>query len=142
MRDMKPRRHSILLVILLAFGGIPFAQPAAAQGNLKRIYFNLYTDSIKTILNFYVNVEGEYTNGRVLPMDANTITIVADHGTMSGVEWVPPQNIDFEKVTFHAIAKEDAKINDRITVWLKRAKDPRDEMDLPAEPGHIRKRRR
>ena len=139
-------RTAILTVLFLTACCL-HAPAANADPKLKRIYFNLYTDSIKTILNYYVNVEGEYSNGRTLPMDANTITITADHGTMSGVEWVAPKVIDFEKVSFHAVAKDDPGIQADITVWMKRAKDPRDEfhsedMDLPAEPEDIRKRGR
>lgn len=122
------------------------AQTGSQDGRLKRIYFNLYTDSIKTVLNFYVNVEGEYTNGRYLPMDARTVDITADNGTMSGNEWIAPKDIHFEKVTFRVAAKGRPELHDTITVWLKRGKDPRDEadavdMDLPT-PGSERKGRR
>lgn len=134
-------RRTIFVLLLIAGCAPAFAQ-STGQSKLKRIYFNLYTDSIKTILNYYVNVEGEYANGQVLPMDAGTITIIADRGTMQGMEWIAPKVIDFEKVTFHAVAKDDARINDRVTVWLKREKDPRDEMDMPVEPEEIRKRGR
>ena len=133
------KRFLFLIICFAAFN-------ASAQ-KVDSMFFNLYTDSIKTILNYYVNVEGEYSNGRFLPMDTGVIRIIADHGAMSGNEWIAPKEIDFEKVTFHAIAKEDPRINDRVTVWLKRAKDPRDEMngnemDLPQVPEEFRKRRR
>lgn len=103
------------------------AQPPKAA--LKRIYFNLYTDSIKTVLNYYVNVEGEYTDGRYLPLDASSITLTADNGTISGNEWIAPKEIHFEKVTFRAVAKDNPRLHDEVTIWLKRAKDPRDEVD-------------
>jgi hypothetical protein len=118
---------------------LPLASQAQAQRNddLKRVYFNLYTDSIKTILNYYVNVEGEYRNGNFLPLDTNSVFITADNGRMAGNEWIAPKDIRFEKVTFHVKAKGRPELHDQITVWLKRAKDPRDdmnygeEMDLP-----------
>ena len=144
---MKLMRTVISMLLFLTASGGLHAQTGNGSPKLKRIYFNLYTDSIKTILNYYVNVEGEYNNGRILPMDAGTITITADHGSMSGVEWIAPKTIDFEKVSFQAVAKDDPGIRADITVWLKRAKDPRDEfrredMDLPTVPEDIRKRRR
>lgn len=113
-----------------------------AQGiPIKRIYFNLYTDSIKTVLNYYVNVEGEYASGRILPMDTNNIIITADQGKMSGNEWIAPARIDFDKVTFRASVKTSPHISDHITVWLKRGIDPRDEMDLPVVPDRLQRRR-
>jgi len=144
---MKWMRRISLAMYLLVASVCLSAQTAMTKPKLKRIYFNLYTDSIKTILNYYVNVEGEYSNGQVLPMDTSVIRIIADRGIMSGNEWIAPKKSDFEKVTFHAIAKDDLRINDRVTVWLKRAKDPRDEMgaddmDIPVVPQDIRKRRR
>ena len=121
----------------------PAGMQAQSRGTaLKRIYFNLYTDSIKTVLNYYVNVEGEYANGRILPMDTGSILLRADRGRMSGNEWIAPARIDFEQVTFIATAKSNPAIHDRITVWMKRAKDPRDEMDLPVVPEDLKERRR
>ena len=131
-----------ILLLLLAPVALHAQPPKAA---LKRIYFNLYTDSIKTVLNYYVNVEGEYTDGRYLPLDASTISLTADNGTISGNEWIAPAEIRFEKVTFRAVAKGNPKLHDEITVWLKRAKDPRDdaadEGPLPY-PGSEHKQRR
>lgn len=116
------------------------------MGDLKRIYFNMYTDSIKTVLHYYVNVEGEYSNGRYLPLDTNSVIITADNGLMSGNDWIPPQDIRFEKVTFRVRSKYNPRLMDEITVWLKKAKDPRDEiraedMELPY-PGSQHKGRR
>ncbi len=134
----------LVLFLSMAFGA--FSQ-TGRPARLKRIYFNLYTDSIKTILNYYVNVEGEYSDGRILPLDAASMTLSADHGSITGSEWVPPKHIDFEKVRFRAVANDDPGLQAEVTVWLKRAKDPRDEMsgnemDLPEVPEELRKRRR
>ena len=125
---------------------LPLFVNAQRGDDLKRIYFNMYTDSIKTILRYYVNVEGEYANGRYLPLDTNTVIITADNGTLSGNEWIAPKDIKFEKVTFRVVSKGNSRLHDEVTVWLKRAKDPRDEMgaedmDMPY-PGSEKKGRR
>lgn len=93
---------------------------------LKSIRFNLYTDSIKPILNYYVNVEGEFSSGRILPLDSNSITIQVNHGSMIGMEWVLPAEHNFESVTFTAIAKNAPKLAIVRTVYLKKYSDPRD----------------
>lgn len=118
------------------------ARAESGENAVRRIYFNLYTDSIKTILNYYVNVEGEYRNGRILPMDTGNIIITADHGSMSGNEWIAPARVTFEKVTFRATLKRNTAVSAEQTVWLKRLKDPRDDMDLPEVPDELRRRRK
>src|SRR4051812_13754908 len=102
------------LLLLLA---LPIGVYAQKQGTdqLKRVYFNLYTDSIKTVLNYYVNVEGEYRDGSYLPLDTNTVVITADNGSMVGNEWRAPKEIRFEKVTFHVRAKGRHELHDQVT---------------------------
>ena len=144
---MKVMQQLSFALVLLVATLIFTPQKAVSQPKLKRIYFNLYADSIKTVLHYYVNVEGEYTDGRTLPMDTNSVRIIADRGIMAGNDWIAPAVIDFDKVMFHTYAKDDPRVNDRVTVWLKRFKDPRDEMrfedmDMPVVPENIRKRRR
>lgn len=105
------------------------AVPAAVEshGPLVRIYFNLYTDSIKPVLNFYVNVEGEYSDGRILPMDTGTVKIAADSGEMAGMEWLVKAGMPrYEKVTFTVTARENPALQDRVTVWMKKSPDPAD----------------
>lgn len=133
--------------VFLLLALLPAGASAQTKDNreLKRIFFNLYTDSIKTILNYYVNIEGEYKDGSYLPLDNRSVELTADHGTISGNEWVAPKDINFEKVTFTVTAIGKPELRDRVTVWLKKAKDPRDapdyeEMELPY-PGSERKRR-
>lgn len=141
-------RPAFWLIILSLIPLAVHAQWHPPREGLKRIYFNLYTDSIKTIMAYYVNVDAEYRNGSFLPMDTSVIRIIADVGTMSGNEWRAPQVINFEKVTFRASVKDNPAIHDEVTVWLKRAKDPRDapgydeKMDLPTVPDDVKKRRR
>lgn len=108
----------------------------------KRIYFNLYTDSIKTVLNYYVNVEGEYPDGSFLPLDTSVIAFSYDNGKMLGNEWIAPKQIDFKTVSFRVWLREAPQVSDSIKVWMKQGIDPRDSMELPQEPEEIRKRNR
>jgi hypothetical protein len=103
--------------------------------SLKRIYFNLYTDSLKPVLNYYVNVEGEFSDGSFLPLDTSTIYLTSDKGTLRGNEWIIPSVIDFGNVSFRATSKINPKLRDSVTIWIQRYKDPRDAPDYhdPAE---------
>lgn len=88
---------------------------------LTQIRFNLYADSIKPVLNYYLNVEGIFSNGKIYPLDTNFINITASNGNMSGSEWIKPSRIDFEQVTFVAICKYDVTITATQTAYIKKA---------------------
>ena len=116
----------------------------AQQPVLQRIYFNLYTDSLKPVLNYYVNVEGEYSDGSYRPLDTTTIRLTADRGVLRGNEWLIPPVIEYDRVTFRAVSKGNPALQDTITVWIKKGKDPRDAPDYasPEEEPYGPPRRR
>lgn len=87
---------------------------------LRSIRFNLYTDSIKPVMNYYINVEGEFSTGRILPLSSDMIEITASEGTMSGMEWTAPDNIDFDFVEFTAVCPYDPSLAINTTVYLKK----------------------
>ena len=93
---------------------------------LEHLRFNLYADSIKPILNYYVNVEAKFSSGRVYPLNEEQVEIICDHGLMKGNEWIAPKDINFEGVHFTAVYKFDRSIKKSVTVFLKKIKDPRD----------------
>ncbi len=111
---------------------------------LKNIRYNLYTDSIKPILNYYVNIEGEFSSGRILPLDSNTILISASQGNMKGMEWVAPAKRNFDKVIFTATVKGMPHMSISKTVYLKQYIDPRDALDYQdaSEEEIIKQKRR
>lgn len=126
---------------------IAVAVTAQRGPQVRRIYFNLYTDSIKTQLNYYVNVEAEMSNGSYLPMDTSMIAISADQGRMAGNEWIAPKQIGFDRVRFTARLRSDPAVSTDITVFLKRAIDPRDDpaagdIEMPVVPKELRRLRR
>lgn len=96
---------------------------------LEEIRINAYTDSIKPILNYYLNVEGKFTNGKVYPLDAGYVTVTADNGTMKGLEWVAPKERNFEKVNFTVTNRFEPADVKTITLYLKKFKDPRDDIN-------------
>ncbi|MBZ0099894.1 MAG: hypothetical protein K8F30_12465 [Taibaiella sp.] len=87
---------------------------------LTKIRFNLYADSIKPVLNYYLNVEGVFSNGKTYPLDASLADITPGRGTMQGMEWIKPAKIDFDKVSFVARYKYDSTITAETTVYIKK----------------------
>ncbi|WP_276133561.1 hypothetical protein [Polluticoccus soli] len=96
---------------------------------LQEINTNLYTDSIKPVLNYYLNVEGKFSSGRVFPLDSNFVAVTSDVGSMRGLEWILPKQRDFEKVNFTIVNKFNPDDRKNVTVYLKKYKDPRDAPD-------------
>ncbi len=87
---------------------------------LTKIHFNLYADSIKPVLNYYLNVEGVFSNGKIYPLDVSHVNIAASRGTMQDMEWIKPAKIDFDKVSFVARYKYDSTITAETTVYIKK----------------------
>jgi hypothetical protein len=77
---MKPT----LLFLFIIVSHASFAQ------KLDSIYFNLYTDSLKKGTHNYINVEGKYKNGRILPVDNSEVIFEADSAKFVGNSvWLP-----------------------------------------------------
>jgi hypothetical protein len=96
---------------------------------LTDIRYNLFTDSIKPVLNYYLNIEGEFSNGKIYPLDTSFVAITASAGRMTGLEWIPPAHIHFDKVTFTATCLYAPQLTKTITIYMKKHKDPRDAPD-------------
>lgn len=90
---------------------------------LKEIRIKPYADSIKPVMNYYLNVEGIFNNGKIYPLDLSHVSISASSGTIQGMEWIKPNKIDFDKVTFTAICNYDATITTSKTVYIKKAEE-------------------
>lgn len=96
---------------------------------LKDIRFNLYTDSIKPVLDYYLNIEGEFTNGQIYPLDNSLIDVSSSQGEMDGMTWIKPKVIDFDSVTFTAVCRYNPAIAKDITLFIKQWQDPRDKLN-------------
>ncbi len=109
---------------------------------LTGIRYHLYTDSIKPILNYYVNVEGVFLGGSIFPLGADAVELTADIGKIEGMEWIAPDKT-FDKVTFTAKSRLHPAFRETITLYRQRFTDPRDAMDyedeqLPTVPSRRR----
>lgn len=93
---------------------------------LRDIRFNLYTDSIKPVLNYYVNVEGTFSSGRVFPLGPEQVELSADQGSMRDNEWILPKERRFEKVKFTAVSLANPHLERSVTLYIKKYPDPRD----------------
>lgn len=87
---------------------------------VRHIRFNLYTDSIKRNIPFYINVEGRFSSGRVYPLDTGMIAMTASAGSLLGnVLEVKKSDTAVHKVRVCAWLKEDPHMAATITIPVK-----------------------
>ena len=67
----------------LLFLFILFAQFTKAQ-QVESIYVNLYTDSLKKGTLNYINIDGQLSNGKFLPLDSTHLIFWSSAGKFTG----------------------------------------------------------
>jgi len=95
------------------------AYKASAQ-KVDSIYFNLYTDSLKKGTYNYINVEGKLSDGRIVPLDSNTIIFHSSVGKFSANSlWLDP-DLKAEKIEVTAVLRANPKLSREITIYVKK----------------------
>ncbi|SJZ46851.1 hypothetical protein SAMN04488128_101345 [Chitinophaga eiseniae] len=96
--------------------------------------FNHYTDSIKRNIRYYMNVEGKFSSGRVLPLDTVQLRFRTSAGAVIGQDVLVEQNDTAKAVLMEAWYKPNPDLYIRSEVPIKIMPDP----DLPPpakQPG-------
>ena len=91
---------------------------------VENIYVNLYTDSLKKGTHNYINVDGEFTNGKYLPLDSNKIQFSCPQAIFFGNSLYIPANFLEEKVTVKVMLKEDNSKFKEFEIFIKKMEDP------------------
>lgn len=100
--------------------------------------FNHYADSIKRNIRYYMNVEGKFSSGRILPLDTVQVRFRTSAGTVIGQDVLVEQNDTAKTVIMEAWYKPDPDLYIRSEVPIKIMPDP----DLPPPTGQPRSRGR
>lgn len=119
-----------LLLLLMGFS-------SRAQ-EFKRIYFNLYTDSLKKNTYNYINVEGITTDDRYLPLDTSHIIFTASAGTFFGNSLYIDSTCKTPSITVTATLRKKPFHSERLEIFIKQKEE--DEM-LPTEEEILRSNR-
>jgi hypothetical protein len=111
-----------LKTLLLALFTISsFASKAQA---IEKIFVNLYTDSLKKGTHNYINIDGQLSNGRYLPLDSTKILFTCAQAKFSGNSIIIPSNFTEEKVTIKTTLKSNPIIFKEFDVYIKKMEDP------------------
>jgi hypothetical protein len=108
-------------ILLVLFTISSFACEAQ---KIEKIFVNLYTDSLKKGTLNYINIDGQLSNGRYLPLDSTKILFTCAQAKFAGNSIIIPTNFTAEKVTIKTTLKSDPTIFKEFDVYIKKMEDP------------------
>ncbi len=108
-----------ILLFILLFG----CYKIQAQ-KIEKIFVNLYTDSLKKGTYNYINIDGQLSNGKYLPLDTTKILLQCSDAKFVGNSLVIPSDFLSEKVLIKATLKSNPAIFEYFEVYVKKAEDP------------------
>ena len=110
---------------------------------VEKIYVNLYTDSLKKGTHNYINVDGEFNNGKYLPLDSTRIQFSCPQAKFFGNSLFIPADFAEEKVSVKVILKEDNSKYKEFEIYIKKMIDPplKTQEEIIAEIKNKRKKK-
>jgi hypothetical protein len=97
---------------------------ASKAQTIEKIFVNLYTDSLKKGTHNYINIDGQLSNGRYLPLDSTKILFTCAQAKFAGNSIIIHANFEEEKVTIKATLKSNPTIFKEFDVYIKKVEDP------------------
>jgi hypothetical protein len=91
---------------------------------IDKIFVNLYTDSLKKGTHNYINIDGQLSNGRYLPLDSTKILFTCAQAKFAGNSIIIPANFVEEKVSIKAVLKANPAVFKEFDVYIKKMEDP------------------
>ncbi|MBZ4190685.1 hypothetical protein [Niabella beijingensis] len=125
------KKICILILLLAAVSG------AKAQ-RVESIHLNLYTDSLKKGTHNYINIDGKMSDGSWKPLTNKELKFTSDYGKFDGNSLVLPDEPTVKKVVVTATLKDNPKMVQQATIWIKQQPDP----PLPAADADAGRNRR
>ncbi len=127
-----------LAIFILVFS----ASKLHAQ-KIEHIYANLYTDSLKKGTHNYINIDGELSNGKFLPLDSSKLIFTCKEAVFFGNSLFIPVDFSPEKVNIKVILKEDNTKFKEMELFIKKTEDPplKTEREIMAEIKNKKKKK-
>ena len=107
--------------LLISF--LLIASFAKAQ-KVENIYVNLYTDSLKKGTFNYINIDGQLSNGKYIPLDSTHLIFWASAGKFSGNSLWIDRNFTGDKVDIKVTLRSKPSLYKEFTVYFKKKPDP------------------
>lgn len=96
---------------------------AKAQ-KVESIYVNLYTDSLKKGTFNYINIDGQLTNGKYMPLDSTDLIFWSSAGKFSGNSLWIDRDFTADKVTVKVTLRSNPALFKEFTIYVKKKPDP------------------
>ena len=96
---------------------------AKAQ-KVESIYVNLYTDSLKKGTLNYINIDGQLSNGKYVPLDSTHLIFWSSAGKFSGNSLWIDRDFAAEKVSVKVTLRNNPAIVKEFTIYVKQKPDP------------------
>jgi hypothetical protein len=110
------KKYLLALFVLCSF----FAK---AQ-KVEKIYVNLYTDSLKKGTYNYINIDGQLSNGKYLPLDSTQLIFWASAGNFNGNSlWIDKEFAE-QKVNIKVSLRINPALIKEFTIYVKQQPDP------------------
>ena len=91
---------------------------------IDKIYVNLYTDSLKKGTFNYINIDGQLSNGKYLPLDSTHLIFWASAGKFSGNSLWIDRNFTEEKISIKVTLRTNPSLYKELDVYIKKKPDP------------------
>lgn len=101
---------------------------------LEKLYVNLYTDSLKRGTWNYINVDGQFSNGRFLPLDSTHLIYQSSVGVWEGNKLWLPDTTTIQHVVIYVQGRKNPTLDARFTVGIKQLPDPALPSEVPVQP--------
>ena len=110
---------------------------------IENIYANLYTDSLKKGTHNYINIDGEMSNGKYLPLDSTKIIFTCADADFFGNSLFIPADFKAEKVLVRATLRSDITKFKELILYIKKLEDPplKSEKEVLAEMKDKKKKK-
>ena len=107
----------------LLFLFILFAQFTKAQ-QVESIYVNLYTDSLKKGTLNYINIDGQLSNGKFLPLDSTHLIFWSSAGKFTGNNLWIDRDFAAAKVDIRVSLRKNPALVKEFSIYVKQKSDP------------------
>jgi hypothetical protein len=97
---------------------------ACKAQHVQAIFVNLYTDSLKKGTYNYINIDGQLSNGKYVPLDSTKISFTSPQAKFVGNSIVIPFDFTEKKVNVKATLKSNPTIFKEFEVYIKTMEDP------------------
>ena len=96
---------------------------AKAQ-KVESIYVNLYSDSLKKGTYNYINIDGQLSNGKYLPLDSTHLIFWSSAGKFSGNSLWIDSDIAVKQVDIKVRMRNNPAVVKEFTIYIKQQPDP------------------